>query len=103
MEETDIAVLQLLHQTHASLVKKLGQTSGLIYNKQAYLYKKGILTDWKGFTVLKNISAVVVLKKINAIQTGDHKLFVFETLLHKSFNKEYLTLDLLREKKIVRG
>jgi flavin reductase (DIM6/NTAB) family NADH-FMN oxidoreductase RutF len=103
IEQVEFAVLQLLHSSHASLVKKLGQTSGKNYNKQKYLEKKGILTTWNEFKILQNLSAIVLLQKKEAIQTGDHKLFVFEALQHKSFNKDYLTLDYLREKKIIRG
>lgn len=103
IEQVEVAVLQLLHSSHASLIKKLGQTSGKNYNKQKYLEKKGVLTEWNGFSILQNLSAVVLLKKKEALQTGDHKLFVFEALQHKSFNKEYLTVDFLREKKIIRG
>ena len=103
IEQVEFAVLQLLHSSHASLVKKLGQTSGKNYDKQKYLEKKGILTTWNEFKILQNASAVVLLQKKEAIQTGDHKLFVFETLQHKSFNKDYLTLNYLREKKIIRG
>jgi flavin reductase (DIM6/NTAB) family NADH-FMN oxidoreductase RutF len=103
IEQSNVVVLQLLHQSHANLVKKLGQTTGFNYNKEAYLNKKGILVEWNGLIILKELSAVVMLNKIEAIQTGDHKLFVFEAIKHKSFNKDYLTLDFLREKKIIRG
>ncbi len=103
VEEGDMAILQLLHYNHASLIKKLGQTSGLAYDKHGYLKKKDLLFNWNGYEVLKNLCAVIELKKKDALQTGDHKIFVYEALKHKSFNKEYLTLDYLREKKIIRG
>ena len=43
IEESDYAVLQLLHESHFHLVKKLGQTSGMKYNKEQYLKKKDLL------------------------------------------------------------
>lgn len=99
----DYAVLQLLNKNHFSLVRKLGQTSGKIYNKQNYLEKKEMLSSWKGYRILKDIAAVVLLKKQSRQITGDHHLFVFEMVEYKSFHQDYLTLDDLRNKKIIRG
>lgn len=103
MEENDIAVLQLLHQSQYNLVNKLGKISGKTYNKYTFLFKKNALTIWENFSVLKDASALILLNKIHAIQAGDHKLFVFEVKKSKVFNKNYLHVNTLREKKIIRG
>ncbi|MFN6037925.1 MAG: flavin reductase [Bacteroidota bacterium] len=100
---SEYAVLQLLGEEHYNLIKKLGQTSGLIYPKENYLTKKKLLTEWQGYKVLKDISAAVLLKKMWNKSTGDHELFVFEAVKHKSFTKGYLSLNQLRDKKIIRG
>ena len=100
---SEYVVLQLLGHEHYKLVKKLGQTSGINYNKETYLMRKNLLTDWQGYAVLKDISAAVLLKKVWRKPTGDHELFVFEAVKHKSYKKEYLSLNQLREKKIIRG
>lgn len=101
--QSEFVVLQLLHESQFNLVRKLGQTTGINYNKQLYLTKKNWLATWNNFTVLKDCSAIILLKKISSNQTGDHVLFVFEALNHKSSNKQYLTVDELRNRKIIRG
>lgn len=103
IEQNEFAVLQLLHSSQYHLINKLGKSSGKNYNKYNYLFKKSILTYWEDFVVLKDCSALVLLKKINAMQTGNHKLFVFEAQKSKVFNADYLQLNTLREKKIIRG
>lgn len=103
IEQNEFTVLQLLHQSQYSLVNKLGKLSGKTYDKYNYLFKKNALSYWEDFVVLKDCSALVLLKKIEATQTGDHKLFVFETQKSKVFNTDYLLLNTLREKKIIRG
>lgn len=103
IEQGDTAVLQLLHESQYGLVNKLGKASGRTYDKYNYLFNKNALTYWNEFVVLRNCSALVLLKKINAIQTGDHKLFVFELEKSKVFNTDYLQLNTLRQKKIIRG
>jgi flavin reductase (DIM6/NTAB) family NADH-FMN oxidoreductase RutF len=103
VENSDTVVLQLLSPNHYTLVKILGQKSGLNYNKNRYLLQKDLLTTWNGQTVLKDISAVVLLQKISSQQTGDHHLFIFNTLQYKSFNPEYLTVEKLRNERIIRA
>ena len=96
------AVLQLLHTSHYNLVKKLGQTSGKVYDKEKYLHKKELLTKWEGYQIIKNIATSVLLKKVNQQLTGDHYLFVFETIKYKAYHTEYLTTGDLIKRKIVR-
>ena len=103
IEKSEYAVLQLLHESHFQLVKKLGQTSGKKYNKEQYLKKKELLDQWNNYTILKDLSAVVLLKKISKQLTGDHYLYIFEAIKHKSFNTNYLMINELRNRKIIRG
>lgn len=99
---SDMAVLQLLHANQFKLVKKLGTESGKKINKQTYLQKKNLLENWENLSVLKQVSARLLLKKVSVEPTGDHTLFVFDVLKYKVFDYNYLTLDILREKKLVR-
>ncbi len=98
----EVVVLQLLHSSQFNLIKKLGNESGKKVNKQTYLHKKELLENWEGFEVLKNISARLLLKKEFSQLTGDHTLFVFEVLKFKTYNSDCLTLNILRDKKLVR-
>ncbi len=100
---SEFAVLQLLHSDHDKLVKKLGQNSGLQYDKEKYLSKKNLLTNWEGYTALQNTSACILLKKCWSKPSGDHELIVFEAIKHKSFHNDYLSIQQLRDKKIIRG
>lgn len=101
--DSELAILQLLHSTQFNLVKKLGQTSGLLYNKHNYLQKKDLLEKWNNHLVLKNTSAKMLIQKKESIKTGDHDLFIFEVLKSSTQNKDYLQQDVLRDKKIIRG
>lgn len=103
ISRSELAVLQLLHPDQDGLVRKIGQTSGLHYNKAAYLHKKQLLTDWQGYQVLDGLSALILLKKVWQKAAGDHELVVFEAIKYKSYHKDYLSLDQLRAKKIIRG
>ena len=102
LSNSEFVVLQLLHTSHFNLVRKLGQTSGINYNKEKYLHKKELLTKWGDHTILKNIAASVLLKKVNHQLSGDHYLFIFEAIKYKSNHTDYLTIEDLRKRKIVR-
>jgi flavin reductase (DIM6/NTAB) family NADH-FMN oxidoreductase RutF len=97
MLESETAVLQILHKNHSSLVKILGKKSGLLYDKLKYLHKKNLLTDWKGFKVLKNTCSLLLLYKISYQVTGDHHLFIFEVRSYQSFSDQVLTTGYLKE------
>jgi flavin reductase (DIM6/NTAB) family NADH-FMN oxidoreductase RutF len=99
---SSICVLQLLHESQFTLTKSLGQTSGFTFNKNAYLYKKDAIEIWENLAVLKNVSARVLLKKEQLFTTGDHHLITFDVLKYKTYNSSCLTLDTLREKKLIR-
>jgi flavin reductase (DIM6/NTAB) family NADH-FMN oxidoreductase RutF len=102
IEQSEIAVLQLLSNEQYFLIKKLGQTSGINYNKQQYLTKKNLLELWQQHFVLKNTSARLLLKKEWSKQFGDHTLFVFDVLKYNAYNNNILMLNDLRERKLVR-
>lgn len=102
MLQSEWAVLQLLQANQYNLIKKLGNESGKKINKHAYLSRQNLLEEWEGFEVLKNPSARILLRKEFAHLTGDHTLFVYEVTKHKVYDNNYLTLDILREKKLVR-
>lgn len=95
-------VLQLLHISQFNLVRKLGQTSGLEYNKFNYLNKKDLLETWSKKTVLINVSSRLLLKKLTYQETGDHWLYVFDVLKAKTLNLDYLDTYTLSKKRIIR-
>ena len=76
LTQSNYAILQVLHQTHADLVPMLGKKSGAKINKQQKLERKNLLTTWNGRTVLENTCAYIALtvsKRSNI--DGDHELF----------------------------
>ncbi|HVZ26832.1 MAG TPA: flavin reductase [Sediminibacterium sp.] len=103
MQQTEVAVLQLLHAGQYGLVRHLGQKSGHVFSKQLWLQQKQLLTSWKQFTVLKDAAAYVQLQKIQTISTeGDHVLFLYKALHFQSLSADILTTALLSAKKIIR-
>lgn len=101
MQETSVAVLQLLHSDQYSLVNQLGKKSGNSFDKHHYLQQKNLLQEWNSYEVLKNVSALLLLQKVNQQQTGDHVLFTFEVSKYVSYNDQVLTASILRAKKII--
>jgi flavin reductase (DIM6/NTAB) family NADH-FMN oxidoreductase RutF len=102
LKEGKTAVLQLLHRSQVRLVKTLGKTSGKTYDKDRYLRKYNHLEQWKGYDVLRNTSATLLLRQQWSRITGDHTLFLFDVMAHRSTDGDMLTLRHLREKKIIR-
>jgi flavin reductase (DIM6/NTAB) family NADH-FMN oxidoreductase RutF len=100
--QSDVAVLQLLHSSQYGLVKTLGYKKGMFYNKQSYMLKKDLLENWEDYQVLKNASARVLLQKIWHQQAGDHTMFLFNVIKYKSYFESCLTLDTLRQYKLIR-
>ena len=98
-----MAVLQLLHKSQYALIRKLGQTSGKTYNKQEYLQKKSLLQTWQGYNVLKGTSALILLQKQWNRPAGDHHIFVFSVAKSTARNNDCLTLQTLRDRKLIRG
>ena len=101
---TQKAVLQFLSKDQISLVNTLGKKSGLDYNKWKYLDKKKALTCWENHLVLHDCAAYVFLEKVDVIDLNesDHVLFLFKATKSKTCHDLLLTLDDLREKKLVR-
>lgn len=97
-------VLQLLSETQYNLIKLLGQTSGNTTDKISRLKKRGILSSWKNFTVLKEALAYIELKSINTIDGGDHTVHICDVIsFYNNLPGEPLTLNILRDKKLIRG
>jgi len=104
INKNPVFVLQILSQKQASFVRLLGQQSGKKVNKIERLKKRKLLTDWEGFPILKEAAAVLLLRATESFDGGDHRGFVCDVLAHKYLNDEtILTLNYLREKKIIRG
>jgi flavin reductase (DIM6/NTAB) family NADH-FMN oxidoreductase RutF len=97
-------VLQILSKEQYPLVRLLGQQSGHSINKIARLQKRNLITEWKGFSVLKDALAFLHLKAIDQFNGGDHTGFLCEVIAYKNMNEGVpLTLNVLREKQIIRG
>jgi flavin reductase (DIM6/NTAB) family NADH-FMN oxidoreductase RutF len=96
-------VLQLLADTQYRLVDLLGKKSGKAIDKISRLQKRNELIEWNNFYVLKNCLAVMKLKVISGFEGGDHKGFLCDVVAYKNLNDgNILTLDTLREKKMIR-
>ena len=100
-------VLQILAEEQYRLVDLLGKKTGKKINKIERLNKRKILIDWKGFPILKDCIAVMEMKAIpltaSEDERVDHRLFLCEVISYKNINVgKALTLDTLREKKLIR-
>ena len=97
-------VLQLLSNNQSNLIKLLGQSSGLKIDKISRLMKRGLLSQWKEFNVLKDALAYMELKTINTLDAGDHIIHLCDVVsFSNNVEGEALTLNLIREKGIIRG
>lgn len=96
-------VLQLLDEKQYRLVDLLGKKSGKQIDKINRLEKRNELTEWNGYPILKNCLAVMHMKVVNSFEGGDHRCFLCDVVSYKNLNGgEALTLDVLREKKLIR-
>ncbi len=103
VERSGEFVLQILANTQYRLVDLLGKKSGKTIDKIGRLKKRNELIDWNDFYVLKNCLAVMQLKVVNSFEGGDHKGFICDVIAYKNLNEgDVLTLDTLREKKLIR-
>ncbi len=98
----EFAVLQLLNIEQHNLVRILGKKSGKQVNKEALLQKRKLLESWNDFKVIKNTCSHVLLKKLSSQKTGDHHLFIYEAIKQKSYATNYLSIEKLKEKKLIR-
>ncbi|MBU6158751.1 MAG: flavin reductase [Bacteroidetes bacterium] len=105
VEQQQVFVLQLLAAHQYNLVPLLGKQSGHQIDKIQRLQKRKLLDQWNDFYILKDALSVVLLQGQTPIQTnGDHRVYICDVLSWKNLNQgEVLTLDYLREKKVIRG
>lgn len=96
-------VLQLLSKSHLKIIRKLGKTSGYLFNKENYLRSKEMLENWGEKTVLKDTCALLELKKMNEINIeGDHAMFTFSVSKYKTLSERgILTFKDLIDNKII--
>jgi flavin reductase (DIM6/NTAB) family NADH-FMN oxidoreductase RutF len=102
-------VLQLLGEEQYRLVDLLGKKSGNTIDKISRLQKRDLITEWNGFYILKNCLAVMEMQATPLHTTAtefakpDHQLWLCTVVNYKNLNEgQPLTLDILREKKVVR-
>lgn len=101
LENSNQAVLQILAPNQESLIHPLGKKSGKKYNKQLYLERKQLLTQWHGYTVLREAAGYFLLKKQQEITTGDHQLFIFEVERFKTNIEQTLQFQTIVEKGLI--
>jgi hypothetical protein len=98
-----VFILQLLHEDQYRLVNVLGKKSGKQYDKEQYLKKRDMLTDWKGWELLTDAVAWLWMEVISVQRAGDHDLFLCEVKAWKaSGDGKVLTISELNKKGIVR-
>ena len=96
-------ILQLLAANQYLLFDLLCKKSGKNIDKISRLQKRNELMHWNNFYVLKNCLAVMQLKVVSSFEGGDHKGFLCDVMAYKNLNEgDVLTLDTLREKKLIR-
>lgn len=97
-------MLQVLAEDQYGLVRLLGQESGYRRDKIAALARRGKLSGYKGFHVLKEALALVECRVIGRMDGGDHELFLCDVVSHRNIRPgDPLTTSFLREKKIIRA
>ncbi|WP_436515394.1 flavin reductase [Ekhidna sp. To15] len=88
LENSNVAVLQILHQNHSPLVRPLGKKSGNSFDKGEFLASKNLLTQWNGKQVLKDACGYLQFEKIDRKNIGgDHELFWFEVKKSKTISE----------------
>ena len=103
VEVTGTFVLQLLSDQQVNLVNLLGKQSGKRIDKIKRLEKRKALMRWNEFPVLKNALSLMKMKVVDSFEAGDHKAFLCDVEDYLNLNEgEVLTLDHLREKKLIR-
>lgn len=103
VEKNQHFVLQLLEETQYRLVDLLGRKSGRDLDKIAVLKKRKVTTEWKKFIVLQDALAWMELTVISSIDAGDHVMMLCDLVAAKNVREgNPLTLDTLREKKLIR-
>ncbi|MES2850627.1 MAG: flavin reductase family protein [Bacteroidota bacterium] len=103
IEASSKFILQLLDEKQYRLVDLLGKKSGKLIDKISRLQKREEMAEWNGYPILKNCLAVMQMKVVNSFEGGDHKCFLCDVVAYKNINEgQALTLDILREHKMIR-
>jgi flavin reductase (DIM6/NTAB) family NADH-FMN oxidoreductase RutF len=95
-------------------VRNFGQKSGKSFDKQGFINRKNIQNKlpkenpystifWNNFEVLSNAVSILLLKPLQIIEAGDHDMFLCDVVSFENLNDTpILTLDVLRQKKLIR-
>jgi flavin reductase (DIM6/NTAB) family NADH-FMN oxidoreductase RutF len=103
VEKNPHFVLQLLDEKQYNLVDLLGRKSGRKIDKIIRLRKRKMIEEWKNFTVLSQSLAWMELRVISSFDAGDHVMMICDLAAAKNVREgNPLTLDTLREKKLIR-
>lgn len=102
VRESGILNVNLLASDQTKLIRKLGQQSGRERDKFKNLPHE---LDDRGCPYLTEGIGYAQCRVLHSVEAGDHELFVCEVLKQVvlSQDKDVMTLDLLREKKLIRG
>lgn len=103
LKQNSVVVLQLLSKSHTKIIRKLGKLSGNSINKEKYLRSKDMLCEWKKNSVLKDVCALIELKKMNEVNIeGDHAIFTFSVSKFTTISEDnILTFNCLIDNKII--
>lgn len=103
VEHSGEFVLQLLHEEQFRLVNLLGKQSGKKIDKINRLARRKLLTEWEGYPVLCQALAVMLLKVLNYMEAGDHRMYLCDVVTYKNLNDgNALTTGVLGEKGVIR-
>jgi flavin reductase (DIM6/NTAB) family NADH-FMN oxidoreductase RutF len=97
------AILQFLTTGHLNIARILGKRSGTTYDKEAYLRKKDLISEWKGLEVLSGCAAYISLNVHSVQTTGDHDPYLFHVDSYET-GLDYhslLTVDHLRASRMI--
>lgn len=87
LESSSKVVLQLLSSNNLKVIRKLGKVSGRLLDKERYLRSYNLINQWRGYHILKDISASIELEKISVTKHhGDHAIFFFDVTSFKTFS-----------------
>ena len=103
VEKNPRFLLHLLSSTQYRLVDLLGKQSGFNIDKMARLEKRKLLANWHDYPVLSDALSLMELKVLEHFDGGDHTCFLCDLIAYKNLcDGEPLTLDILRDKNLIR-
>lgn len=102
VRESGVLNVNLLAVDQTKLIRKLGQQSGREKDKFRNLPYE---LDERGCPFLTEAIGYAQCRVMHSVEAGDHELVVCDVLKQVVLNpeKDVLTLNLLREKKLIRG